>query len=710
MVAPTHVAIEEVLRRIGSQEGVRALRLSWDDAKVAEDVRKFTPARITDPFIEIAKALPERRQDRWEAKRRDIAQAMELLSRLRDAYTRYDLLLTKQQDAERRVERARESLASEGPILERTLATCQERIGQLDAEIARLGKELADATSHADSLWAQARWTRKIAGLIGLGQLGAARGRCRELKKRLTAQERQREELQAQHTAAAARSKTLRDSLKEAGTHLAVVSDQTRALQSEVRAGERSCREHETIGVQELNPYEVDRLLEQLRRRDRRLNGYQRLTRRFTELIAAAAKEGQDVERLRTDLLAISNLFCCTTTGVAGSPELRDLVFDALIVDEASRVTDSEFLIGAVRARQWILVGDEKQLPPYAEQHDEHLLHALSPLHRSETLEEPLEQSVNAVGGLWEEDEELHRFRRDSVLRIAQHLRDGGQWDRYYREQFQRGVEYLKKQELDNPTRELLRAMRDCPVRSLFERVVESCSNQLRVRLVEQRRMIEPIAAIVSGPIYGGQYRTPSEDDLAEHGVTPLTTPTFPTRVTFLDTSPLGKKAREELVHNSFINRVEADWIVRACVVLDRELAQANERPITVSILAFYKAQARLVREGLRTHRFPRPWFSVVDAIDRIQGQESDVVFLSFCRTCGKHVSATFGQWLQDLRRLNVACTRARRALVFVGQKELLGRLCANEPAMPFYRHLNHLFEMRPDSMRVLRQFGGVEQ
>jgi hypothetical protein len=56
---------------------------------------------------------------------------------------------------------------------------------------------------------------------------------------------------------------------------------------------------------------------------------------------------------------------------------------------------------------------------------------------------------------------------------------------------------------------------------------------------------------------------------------------------------------------------------------------------------------------------FRRLSFERIDPIDRIQGQQSDLVFISFCRS-RPHPGRDFGQWLQDLRRLNVACTRAR--------------------------------------------------
>ena len=174
----------------------------------------------------------------------------------------------------------------------------------------------------------------------------------------------------------------------------------------------------------------------------------------------------------------------------------------------------------------------------------------------------------------------------------------------------------------------------------------------------------------------------------------------------------MGVKARDELLHNSFINRVEARWVIQACEVLERELAEMGSPSVSVSILAFYKAQARLIHDQLRGHgthmrRFKCLRFSVIDAIDRIQGQESDVVILSFCRTAGRNVSPRFAQWLQDLRRLNVACTRAHRALILVGQKELLTRLCANRQAEAFYTHLESLFETRADVMERKVQFGG---
>jgi superfamily I DNA and/or RNA helicase len=326
-----------------------------------------------------------------------------------------------------------------------------------------------------------------------------------------------------------------------------------------------------------------------------------------------------------------------------------------------------------------------------------------------------LEEAVNDLGDLWEEDEELHRFRRESVLSFAQRILTSGDWRAAYRAAYSEGIKYLSR-EVDEPSRALLRAMRDNLVRSLFERVVDHCPRAMKERLVEQRRMIEPIAAIVSQPVYGGDYETPPPEVLAAMTppVVPLTTETFKMPVTFLDTSLYNRQARDEIPEGSrsFVNRFEARWVRIACETLDRELTQMGAGEVTVSILTFYKAQARLIRDQLfsKGRRFRRLRFSVIDAIDKIQGQESDIVIISFCRTADQHVPATFGQWLQDVRRLNVACTRAHRALILVGQRRLLGKLCSNEPAMKFYRHLNTLLDTRKDVMYVTNQFGGNER
>ena len=65
-----------------------------------------------------------------------------------------------------------------------------------------------------------------------------------------------------------------------------------------------------------------------------------------------------------------ANLVCGTTIGMLGHPDIKDgslRRFDFLIIDEASKTTLQEFLVPALYADRWIIVGDTKQLSPYTD-------------------------------------------------------------------------------------------------------------------------------------------------------------------------------------------------------------------------------------------------------------------------------------------------------------------------------------------------------
>lgn len=80
-------------------------------------------------------------------------------------------------------------------------------------------------------------------------------------------------------------------------------------------------------------------------------------------------KGNQLIERM---VLDASNLVCGTTIGILQHPDIREKgrqepQFDVMIIDEASKTTFQEFLVPALLAERWILVGDPKQLSPYVD-------------------------------------------------------------------------------------------------------------------------------------------------------------------------------------------------------------------------------------------------------------------------------------------------------------------------------------------------------
>ncbi|MCR4921581.1 MAG: AAA family ATPase [Bacteroidaceae bacterium] len=100
---------------------------------------------------------------------------------------------------------------------------------------------------------------------------------------------------------------------------------------------------------------------------------------------------------------------------------------------------------------------------------------------------------------------------------------------------------------------------------------------------------------------------------------------------------------------------------------------------IDVGLISPYKGQVRLLRQMVRRDGFWKPYRSLltIDTVDGFQGQERDIIVISMVRSNAK------GQvgFLRDLRRMNVAITRARMKLLLVGDQPTLCR-------HPFYRRL----------------------
>ena len=92
------------------------------------------------------------------------------------------------------------------------------------------------------------------------------------------------------------------------------------------------------------------------------------------QLLAMVELQARWRERIASGLgfeeavLASCQVVAATCTGLAGIKAARELEFDVCILDEASKATATESLVPFVRARRWVLVGDEKQLPPFQEE------------------------------------------------------------------------------------------------------------------------------------------------------------------------------------------------------------------------------------------------------------------------------------------------------------------------------------------------------
>jgi len=715
LVASMHVAVDEVLRRVAEADGVFALRYSAVDSKVRNDMRRFLPEYVSAEFARRAARPARSKAPRWQAEidrltneETRLQTAIEARLGLREASARHAETTRARDEFQSAYAASMASVDSAALQARQRRDEAQRHWAQAWSAERALDAELTSAKA------SQGFWSRLV-GLFGAGPL-------RPLQERYRAAFHLLSEAHVQHEALAAAAERVIAHQKEVahqGVSGIPLHDQacTHSADQVRSAEQRLSAAHDTVRpvLSETDPVAVSdsdlaRYAEHRRVRADRLERYIKLEHRWHQIVGLTDQSAAGVEKVLAtmgeELLQAANLVCCTATGFGGQPGIRDTDFDTIIVDEASRVIDSEFLIGARQARRWILVGDEHQLPPYVHSPDEHHLHALAALHMTERgAAAGLESAVKYLNTLWREDEELHQLRTDPVQKTAERLRDNGKWRRTYRPAFQAAYERLGQDDAD-ADRALLNAMRTHLVQSLFERCVRTCPSALRARLTEQRRMIDPIAAIVRDPVYRGEYHSPSPADLLEHGVSPLIGETLREPVVLLDTSD-QPKAEEEQRGTGFVNEFEADWAVAVCRLWERELRRRGERDrVSASVLTLYGAQAKLIRAKLGHPHYPN--FRVlkiekIDSIDAIQGQESDLVLVSFCRTRRGRMGDGFGLWLQDVRRLNVACTRARRSLALIGHRRTLERLSTIDEAKAFYGHLFGLFDQKRPGTVVLR-------
>lgn len=715
LTAPTHVAVDEVLRRLANEPGVLPLRLSWKDSLVDDAVRQFTKSGYQAMTARNVRIPATSKTVRWQARLDDVKAERAALLEWQTvsaehlaAQQKLTMVNAVKVDGDsRRRERHGE--------LDREMNLVRRHAASWAAELSQLQREQGALSTRPAALAAQHSPLTRLLEQIGLGATGRMQRAQRRLEgKRLKAGVRYLDAAQRYDKQVKQHDDTMAALAAEKRRDDGQVADAKRTLALVVPRLEQAHTgliRHGADNLQD-DPGTLSLRLIGLKTEQDELAALLEVQHRWFELLGLTGRdETADRERAQQVvgrvLFSAVNLVCSTTTGFGGDPDYRDLDYDTLIVDEASKVTGAEFLIPARRARRWILVGDEKQLRPYVEPKDEHHIHAMAAIHLAER--DPrytLADAVDHLAALWreQEDTELHPFRITSVRKTADLLLKNQTWARAHQALYAKQIRHISPLGPD-PERRLLQAMHAHLVTSLFERCVTAVGDDLRCRLIEQRRMPAEIAELVRIPVYGGEYRTPSPP--GPDGPRPLISRSFPTPVVFLDTSAQPNPWDQEQ-GTGFVNELEAEWVLGVCRQWERELHSLNEAGrVSVSVLAFYSAQAKLIRNKLRHPRYPgfaRLDFRVVDSVDRIQGQESDLVIISFCRTHrmppDRPLRAGHARWLQNINRLNVACTRAKRSLVLVGHRHTLRRLNGVSDAEAFFANLFSLPEHGGVTMR----------
>lgn len=222
------------------------------------------------------------------------------------------------------------------------------------------------------------------------------------------------------------------------------------------------------------------------------------------------------------------------------------------------------------------------------------------------------------------------------------------------------------------PTVKSFEAAKEGLEKTLFEKCI--AYHATGVMLEEQYRMKPSIMEFPSTYFYGGKLKAASVAS-DRH---PL--PNVP-ELRFIDTAGCGFTEKINPETLSTYNEEEAGLLVSQLVrnieTIGEEYILLNN--ITFGVIAPYKAQIELLQEKLLASGLSPELLRqiAVNTVDSFQGQERDSIFISFTRS---NDSLDIG-FLKDIRRTNVAMTRAKRQLLMMGDSATLG-------SHPFYDEL----------------------
>lgn len=214
-----------------------------------------------------------------------------------------------------------------------------------------------------------------------------------------------------------------------------------------------------------------------------------------------------------------------------------------------------------------------------------------------------------------------------------------------------------------------------------MERIVEN-KPEVVTLLKVQYRMNEQIMRFSSDYFYQGMVETAPQIKYRgildyDHPIMWVTPPELP------EGEEAKQEFKEAFIGESFgrVNKDEAEMTLDTLEKYFTKIGKHRilEESIDVGIISPYRAQVQYLRKLIRKREFFKPYrrLITVNTVDGFQGQERDVILISMVRSNDE------GQigFLRDLRRMNVAITRARMKLIILGSKDTLTK-------HPFYKKL----------------------
>jgi superfamily I DNA and/or RNA helicase len=227
------------------------------------------------------------------------------------------------------------------------------------------------------------------------------------------------------------------------------------------------------------------------------------------------------------------------------------------------------------------------------------------------------------------------------------------------------------------PTVKSIAALKAGLGKTLMESIVET-KPEVVTLLKIQYRMNEDIMRFSSDYFYDGQVEAAPE--VKYRSILDLDIP-IEWKETLPQSLPAGKGEESPGAGLSLFNKAEAELTLDTLQQYFERIGKQRitDERIDVGIISPYRAQVQLLRRLIMKKEFFKPYRRQisVNTVDGFQGQERDVIVISLVRSNDE------GQigFLRDLRRMNVAMTRARMKLIIIGNRDTMTR-------HPFYRRL----------------------
>lgn len=224
------------------------------------------------------------------------------------------------------------------------------------------------------------------------------------------------------------------------------------------------------------------------------------------------------------------------------------------------------------------------------------------------------------------------------------------------------------------PTIKCIEALKGGLDQTMMQTIVENKPAQVSL-LTVQYRMSDGIMQFPNHEFYEG--RLESAPQVKYRGILD-----WDTAIDWIDT-PEGMDYQEQQAGDGLSRQNPAEAELTLQSLKDYFIKIGKDRilyeRVDVGIISPYRGQVSLLRRMLRRDSYWKPFrhLITINTIDGFQGQERDVIVISMVRN---NDEGDVG-FLRDLRRMNVAITRARMKILFIGNRTTLSHY-------PFYRRL----------------------